>query len=334
MPRIEERLLKTVVYLYANQNDAESGEPGASGFLVGEQCALPDRILLFAVTNAHVYEHLPVIRTAGPPGSERLFVRQQTDWISHNDKHDVAVTPISFAPINSRDLNQDYVAREWFVTRENFTQATLDEDELQPLGWPFGAGEEVVMLGRFLGYDGTDHNQPTARFGHLAIAKPIRIKQENRGYWQESFLIECRSITGYSGSPVFIFRPSATFGAGLEPLGLERTKTGIPRLLGIDWGNLNRVGPYKYAIDWSDAEAAKSYAAWSGMLAAVPAWRLAELLDSKKVQDVKKKLEEDASKGGGVLDFEPSEFDRFEALTRKLVKVSKKEIDKKRKAKG
>ena len=38
------------------------------------------------------------------------------------------------------------------------------EWEHQPLGWPVGPGEEVVMLGRFLGYDGTDENEPAASF--------------------------------------------------------------------------------------------------------------------------------------------------------------------------
>jgi hypothetical protein len=334
LPRIEDRLLNSVVYLYANKDDAESGEPGASGFLVGEPCALPNTVLLFAVTNVHVIEHCPVVRTAGPPESDRVFVRREGDWIRHAKKHDIAVTPIAFAPTNSRDLYRNYVPREWCVTPENFTESVLGEDRPQPLGSPFGAGEEVVMLGRFLAHDGTEQNQPSARFGHLAMGAPVPVKQKGRS-WQESFVVECRSVTGYSGSPVFIFRPAALYGGGLLPIGADQATTAnLPRLLGIDWGNLNRVGLYDYAIDWSDADAAKSYAAWSGMLAAVPAWHLAELLDSPEVQDVRKKLEADAKKGDAELDFATSEFDRFEALTRKLVKVSKKQIDKKRKDKS
>jgi hypothetical protein len=57
----------------------------------------------------------------------------------------------------------------------------------------------------------------------------------------------------------------------------------------------------------------------------VPAWRLAELLDSEDVQNVKRKEEAEARKasGGVNLDFEPSEFDQFEALARKIVAVPK-----------
>ena len=40
MPRIEDRLLKSVIYLYKSKEDAEGGAPGGSGFLVGEPCAI------------------------------------------------------------------------------------------------------------------------------------------------------------------------------------------------------------------------------------------------------------------------------------------------------
>jgi hypothetical protein len=39
MPRIEDRLLKSIIYLYKSKEAAESGEPGGSGFLIGEVAA-------------------------------------------------------------------------------------------------------------------------------------------------------------------------------------------------------------------------------------------------------------------------------------------------------
>jgi hypothetical protein len=66
MPRIEDRLLKSVIYLYKSNEHSETGAPGGSGFLVGEPCAIPEAVFLFAVTNAHVARSCPVIRTAGP----------------------------------------------------------------------------------------------------------------------------------------------------------------------------------------------------------------------------------------------------------------------------
>ena len=143
-----------------SNEDAETGAPGGSGFLVGESCAIPEAVFLFAVTNAHVARSCPVIRTAGPV--ERLVVRSESDWYRHPDQDDVVVTPIGFAPKDARAFYMDYVPREWFVTPENFSHATHDVSDLspgigahaplgykcehQPLGWPFGPGEEVVML--------------------------------------------------------------------------------------------------------------------------------------------------------------------------------------------
>jgi hypothetical protein len=165
--------------------------------------------------------------------------------------------------------------------------------EYQPLGWPFGPGEEVVMLGRFLGNDGTDENKPAARFGNLAMAPTVPIKHP-WGFAQPSFLIECRSVSGYSGSPVFIYRVQSTISAGLVAIGADRGKALLPRFLGIDWGNLDRVGHNDYAIDWTESDADESFPRRSGMMVAVPAWRLAELLDSKEPQDTKKKEEDKA----------------------------------------
>jgi hypothetical protein len=348
VPRIEDRLLKAVIYLYESEDAANSGAPGGSGFLVGEPCAIPEAVFVFAVTNAHVAKPCPVIRTAGPP-DKRVFVRKESDWKRHPEGDDVVVTPIGFAPKDARDFYLDYVPRDWFVTPENFALASHDVKDAetrgaplvlpelghkwdyQPLGWPFGPGEEVVMLGRFLGYDGTDENKPAARFGNLAMGPPVPIDHP-WGFSQESFLVECRSVSGYSGSPIFIYRVQSTIGSGLVAIGADRGKESLPRFLGIDWGNLDRTGKNEYAIDWAEADAAESYPRRSGMLAAVPAWRLAGLLDSKEPQDMKKKEEDEAKKAaeGVNLDFEPSEFDEFQTHARKLVAVPKKELDEKR----
>jgi hypothetical protein len=263
------------------------------------------------------------MRTAGRGADKRVIVRKENDWYRHPDQDDVVVTPIGFAPKDARDFYLDYVPREWFVTPENFSRAIHDVNDIppgveahapldyewahQPLGWPFGPGEEVVMLGRFLGYDGADENKPSARFGHLAMAATVPINHP-WGFTQSSFLIECRSVSGFSGSPIFIYRVQTTVAAGLVAIGSDRAgKAALPRLLGIDWANLDRVGRNDYAIDWAESEVDASFPRRSGMMVAVPAWRLAELLDSEIVQNVKCKKEADAKKAsdGVNLDFEP-----------------------------
>jgi len=150
-------------------------------------------------------------------------------------------------------------------------------------------------------------------------------------FTQESFVVECRSVSGYSGSPVFIYRVQTTITAGFVAIGADARKYGeesLPRFLGLDWGHLDRVGHNDYAIDWADAASAILCPS-SGMMVAVPAWRLAELLDSPEVQDVKMEAEDKAKKAseGVNLDFEPSGLDATADLMGKLLKVPKNESD-------
>ena len=329
MPRIENRLLKAVIYLYTDEEAAEQGKPGGSGFVVGEPSSLTGVVALFAVTNVHVASLCPVIRTAGDEHG-RTIPGVWDDWKPHPENDDIAVRLIGFVPEDARNQPFDFIPREWFVLPEHFTDAHVDEDRQIPRVWPFGPGDEVVMLGRFLGHDGGSSNAPSARFGHLAIGSPVAIDHP-LGHTQSSFLIECRSVTGFSGSPVFMFREMDTLGAGPIPIGSETHGTsGLPRLLGVDWGNLDRVASTTYSVDWSSGPD-RTLGNWSGMLVAVPAWRLASLLDSPEVSRLKKDAEDELRERtkGVNLDFlnpDGTEFDRFAELTGKLVQVPKDEI--------
>lgn len=56
MPRIDDRILNSVFYLYPSVEAAEAGdEEGGTGFRVSVASEMhPDRAHLYAVTNAHV----------------------------------------------------------------------------------------------------------------------------------------------------------------------------------------------------------------------------------------------------------------------------------------
>jgi len=62
--------------------------------------------------------------------------------------------------------------------------------------------DEIRLVGRLITRDGNQQNKPVVRFGHLAMMDDaIKRDGEER---QRSFLIECRSVSGFSGSPVFV----------------------------------------------------------------------------------------------------------------------------------
>jgi hypothetical protein len=69
-------------------------------------------------------------------------------------------------------------------------------------------GDEVFMIGRFMARDESGLNAPIARFGHLASSGVEIIKQDRGGFPQESFLVEVHSISGFSGSPIFVRIPT------------------------------------------------------------------------------------------------------------------------------
>ena len=204
VPTIERRLLDSVIYLYKDAVAAhQGGSQGGSGFLVGVHCSQEYSVAVLAVTNYHVSKTCPVIRTSGP-AIDRVINKVSAQWVRHPDGDDLAVTAVGLTSDTNSDNHLDYIPIEASVTPEDFVQAGTEEGGAQPQVWPFGPGEEVVMIGRFLGHDGDTDNRPAVRFGNIAIEPPVPFKHPF-GFDQESYIIECRSASGYSGSPIFVF---------------------------------------------------------------------------------------------------------------------------------
>ena len=179
MPRIPDSALKLVVYLYPSEADAEDGvQIGGTGFLV--VIPIPYVQPAFAhlhcvVTNAHVIDH----------GS--MVVRQGAEWFRHPDGDDIAICPIGMEPKFHKFKSMH---PNMFLTKE--IMAIFD----------VGPGDDVFIVGRFINREGKQKNIPSVRFGNIAQmpGEPLILD----GKEQECFLIEGRSIPGFSGSPVFI----------------------------------------------------------------------------------------------------------------------------------
>ena len=120
-------------------------------------------------------------------------------------------------------------------------------------------GDEVFMIGRFVNLQGGGINRPAARFGTLSVMlENIGTKDAaGRRTTQESFAVEMRSRTGYSGSPVMVYRTAATV---LRPV--PDDYTGFFGLLGVNWGYIK------------DEEGENSF-----INGVVPAWHISELFD-------------------------------------------------------
>jgi hypothetical protein len=157
------------------------------------------------------------------------------------------------------------------------------------------------MVGRFINHEGKQQNRPTLRYGHIAMMPSEPIEDAKSGIKQESYLVECRSMGGYSGSPVFVMvmnqamaRRRQTSFANLIPRG--------PWLLGINWCHLHYASPIKSrSVDGEASMVMTSppiiendeyVLSNSGMAGVVPVTKLIELLDSDEVIALRQKDEE------------------------------------------
>ena len=282
MNRIREEFLHCIVYIYASEQDAENGERrGGSGFLAhvpleqnGERC------IIYALTNSHVIKKSgdkPAITINRKDGKRQIFTTNNGDW-KFLPNHDVAAVPIG---IDSATHEIRHVGIGNFMTPELISKQEI------------GPGDETFMVGRFINHEGKEKNLPAVRFGYVSMM-PYEPIEDEYGVLQESFLVECRSIPGYSGSPVFLNidfskpRPSEAKQARLF-LGRGTEQ----RLLGIDWAHINS---YEQVFKKSPKEktlirtnlVAKSN---TSMAAVVPAWRIRELLDIEEFKDMRTQVD-------------------------------------------
>jgi hypothetical protein len=86
-------------------------------------------------------------------------------------------------------------------------------------------------------------NIPSVRFGNIA-QMPIEPIEQGRvfgKFQQESFLVEARSVSGFSGSPVFLILHASASRQDPE----FRLSTDVFRLLGIQWGYIQDWEPVR-----------------------------------------------------------------------------------------
>jgi hypothetical protein len=230
---------------------------------------------LYAVTNKHVIENSLVLRLNARDGKTTVIETLQANWVSHPDGDDLAACFIYFDP---REIKFKYVNRGNFLTKDIVKQFNI------------GPGDDAFMVGRFVNHEGKQSNLPTVRFGNVAQMPLERIDG------QEGFLIEVRSIGGYSGSPIFVCIPVASERPDVKDWGKPANilSSHGPWLLGVDRAYMNNWTPVcrGNGIPVNPSNPAEmQVAANTGMAVAVPAWKLAELLDYAPLAEHRKEME-------------------------------------------
>ncbi len=205
MPLIDAILPRCIFYLYQNETAARNREQvGGTGFFVGVESKKGNKFF-YAVTNRHVIDDgdghsAPVISfNSEVEGVPEIIPYTKKNWFHHLSGADVSIALIDTQTTN---YNFSAIPVRWFATKEIF-------DPADPV---FLLGEDVYMVGRFIMREGKTANMPTARSGIISALPDEKEKIPLFGQQpQEAFLIEMRSLAGYSGSPVMCNLRSAEF---------------------------------------------------------------------------------------------------------------------------
>ena len=253
MPRIPDGMLESVFFLYKNIEDAKnSTNSGGTGFLISINSELPELknehiSYFYAVTNYHVAigGMFSVIRLNTKDGGTDILEFQPDEWVS-DIFHcgDLAIVSICL------DFNKHSVAP--IPTDLIYNKANLAKLKV-------GIGDDVFMIGRFVDKDST------ARFGHIS-STPTLIMQPTKQYG-DSYFLDMHSRSGYSGSPVYLYRTPGT----------NLSNSTLFLLLGVHFGQLSIKGKTNETV--------------IGMTLAVPSWNILELLNKDDV--AKKRNDED-----------------------------------------
>jgi hypothetical protein len=279
VPRIADWLLECVVYLYPSAQDADAGEAaGGTGFLAFVRSEVNrDYGVAYCVTNSHVIREAgsPVIRLNTKDGGRDVLALEQDDWIHHPDGDDLAVCLVALS--NPDYYHYSVIETDMFVTKEFMERQNM------------GPGDEVFMVGRFGTHEGRQRNTPVVRFGNISMM-PWEPIMHGRGLTVESFLVETRSLSGFSGSPVFVYHTPHT----PYPSDFPDREEGI-WLLGVDWGHLPIFENVKEKNRKDDVPEGWVVESNSGQMAVTPAWKLQELLDTEDLAVGRKQADDELS---------------------------------------
>jgi hypothetical protein len=224
MPKIGFGLGASVFFLFGR--DAKTGEvvgPHGTGTFIGRRSkAVPNRWHTYAVTNWHVAcRGSSIIGINTHDGYRRLMEFDPSEWLFTNSGDDLAAVNVN----GQEDLNDNVTCLDESALA---THDIIKEFEISP-------GEEAFMCGLFLNHhsgsiwEDSAHNVPAFRFGNVSMMAdgfaPVEVET---GAKRPCFLVDMRSRTGFSGSPVFIYR---TIGSDLTqiPIGWGADRWNHPR---------------------------------------------------------------------------------------------------------
>jgi hypothetical protein len=287
MPNLNHEIADTVFYLYRRhpKHDKIDGPIGTGSIVARPSRLLDEELHYYGITNWHLShdQGASIIRLNTRDGSSRLLEYGPEDWQFITDHDDLSAIDLTD---DLKDTDQIAVFPESSFTTPNL----IREMEIS-------FGDDMCMIGMFVDHYGGKRNKPAARFGNLSLLadKDALVRQPNE-VMRPSHLIDMRSRTGFSGSPVVVFRHAPRllgqvqmfkpFSAKQSVYTLGGQVTNDARwytaLFGIHCGQYkDEVKVFRSAEEkfGDPIREGDSLYIQSGMTIVVPAWRISELLD-------------------------------------------------------
>lgn len=272
LPRINDLTLKSVFFVYPSEQDAIDGaELGGSGFFYAVESEFnPAFGYIYAVTCKHIILKMenPVLRLNKADNTFDLFLTERNDWITHPDGSDLVASSFGAEPrrFDFLALSKSTILTDEFAKEKNV-----------------GPGDDVFMVGRFRVHAGKKKNLPKAMFGNISAMPSEPLKNPFTGLEEVSYIVELRSISGFSGAPVLLY---------ISPFSQRFNKSSLSnlthiRLLGILWGHIN---VWEKAKDTEGVEIKVKMS--SAMAGVVPIQKLLELLNIEEFTTMRKEEDE------------------------------------------
>jgi hypothetical protein len=299
VPRIPDQFLKSVVYLYPSEAAADDGERiGGTGFIVGVPVDESDHrwCVTVVVTNRHIIDNgNMVVRLNTKHDGKDIIPLDNAKWFFHPAGDDLAACLIE---LDKEAHEIMFIPPGYFATKDRCENLKV------------GPGDDVFVVGRFISREGKQKNLPSVRFGSIAQMPGDPIMSD--GFPQESYLVEARSIPGYSGSPVFLQIPAGLPNFSNIPPEIWKQLTSYnevrsalpipvgPWLLGIDFCHIFGKEKVFSTLTGKPVSTDWHVRSNSGMMGVIPVWKLEELLETSEMKTVleaaKKRARDDRAK--------------------------------------
>jgi hypothetical protein len=294
MPRLRQDIGSAVFYLYGI--DPKTGSrrgPLGSGFVVARPSTkFPNFRHYYGVSNWHLTHDIgaSIIRINTDKGS-RFIDKSPEDWHFEPNGDDLSIIDLT-----DEAQSNDQVAH--YVDVGFADRSFLKRFEVS-------VGEDAFMTGLFAANHGGERNAPVARFGNVSLlaSDDILIEQPN-GIARPSHLVDMRSRTGFSGSPVAIYRVPGLDLSDIppvpRPLPLPNDPRAIPKfiaLFGVHCGQfydpvkVSKSPPKRHEREGDAIVEGDRLYIQSGMTIVVPAWRITELMNLDAFEVARKNRE-------------------------------------------